>query len=295
MVGVWTRPPAARRRVTAAVVALIALAGCARVQGGATLSGSPTTAAVAATTTLPVDPGIEDLMVGAGMTDRGRRLFLQAQPSIEDRDTLAQSCAGVDSTGGPEGSHTFGCVADGRVHVRAFGAPEIRELSYVVAAHELLHLVYRRMVAAERGQIDAELDAARAGNAVLEERLQVYAAAGEDTRNEVHSVLGTEFSGLSPVLETHYTQYFSRDQVLAAFQRTLGGREEAIRTLQAKVDDTEALIEPLESRMNALEAAGDLRTYNANVPVINALVADHNAALRQLRQQVDEYNALLAS
>ncbi|MDQ4097423.1 MAG: hypothetical protein M3144_06105, partial [Actinomycetota bacterium] len=147
----------------------------------------------------------------------------------------------------------------------------------------------------DRVRIDAELDAARVGNAILEERLEVYTAVAEDTRNEVHAVLGTEFADLSPALEAHFAQYFDRRLVLAAFQRTLGEREAAIRTLEARVRDTEAQIEPLEARMNALQAAGDIRAYNANVPVINALVAEHNAALRELRQRVEEYNTLLAS
>jgi hypothetical protein len=292
--GVGSRSGAGRSRPLA-LAALLALTGCA---GGpaAELSYAPAPPpTVATTTTIPVDPGIEDLMAGAGMTEQGRRLFLLADPRIEDHDTLSQTCQSVDVTGGPRGSHTYGCVADGRIHVRAFTAPEIRDLSYVVAAHELLHVVYRRMPAADRIPINAELDGARAGNALLEERLAVYSALAEDTRNEVHSVLGTEFAELSPALEAHFAQYFDRGLVLAAFHRTLGGREATIRTLEARVRDTEAQIEPLEARMSALQAAGDIRGYNANVPVINALVAEHNAALRELRERVEEYNTLLAS
>jgi hypothetical protein len=297
VVGSVLRGWSARRSSAFALTVLLALAGCDGGGPTAELSQapSPPPPTVATTTTIPVDPGIEDLMVGAGMTAPARRLFLLAGPQIEDHDSLAQSCLSVDIDGGPRGSHTYGCVADGRIHVRAFTAPEIRDLSYVVAAHELLHIVYRRMPAADRARINAELDAARAGNALLEERLAVYTEVAEDTLNEVHSVLGTEFAGLSPALEEHFAQYFDRSLVLAAFQRTLGEREATIRALEARVKDTEAQIAPLEDRMSALQAAGDVRGYNANVPVINALVAEHNAALQELRERVEEYNSLLAS
>ena len=287
----------------ATVAALVALGGCRPSGPGAQLSSSPGATPSSASeppssraaTSVPVDPAIGEVMDGAGMTDVGRRLFLQSQPSLEDHDHLLQSCVGVDATGGPEGAHTFGCVEDGTMHVRTFSAPEIRDLTYVVAAHELLHVVYARMAPAERARIDAELDAARAGNSVLEERLAVYAAVDEDSHTEVHSVLGTEFANLSPTLEEHYSLYFDRARVLDAFARTLGQREDAIRGLEATVKDTEAQIEPLEAQMDALRAAGDLRSYNADVPVVNALVSQHNAALDELHTRVDEYNNLLAS
>lgn len=279
-----------------ALLALLALLGaCARAEPTAELSEPARATSTPVVTTVPVDPAIEALMVGAGMTEQARRLFLQTSPTIEDNATLAQTCRGVDAAGQPGNSHTYGCLADGRIHIRSFSVPEMRELSYVVAAHELLHVVYRRMTAAERARIDAELDAARAGNGILEARLEVYTTVAEDSLNEVHSIVGTEFAELSSVLEEHYGAYFDRGRILGAFQRTLGEREEVIRALEATVSDTEAQIESLEARMDAYRAAGDLRSYNANVPVVNALVAEHNAALRELRQRVDEYNQLLAS
>ena len=86
----------------------------------------------------------------------------------------------------------------------------------------------------------SELNAARAANPALEERLEVYKEAGEDTPDEVHSLLGTEFAGLSPALEAHYAKYFDRNLVLDAFRRSLGDREDEIRALQARVDELEA-------------------------------------------------------
>ena len=230
-------------------------------------------------------------MVSTGMTPRARRTFTKADPHIEDADTLAQTCADViDSAPGSSRSHTYGCVADGTIHVRAFDRTEVRDLIYVSAAHELLHVVYVQLPRAEREALDAELGAARAANPLLEERLDVYKEAGEDTPDEVHSLIGTEFAGLSPALETHFAKYFDRTLVLDAFRRSLGDREEEIRTLQARVDDLESQLTDLKSTMDAQEENGSLRAYNANVARYNVLVEEHNDAVALSNQKVDEYN-----
>ena len=93
---------------------------------------------------------------------------------------------------------------------------------------------------AERARIDAELEAARAGNVRLEERMRAY-EAGPTLVNEIHSVLGSEFDGLSPALEAHYAQFFtSRAAILAARQRTLGVLEDRMDQLRVEIDDLDA-------------------------------------------------------
>ncbi|MEA2843185.1 MAG: hypothetical protein QOJ69_856, partial [Actinomycetota bacterium] len=242
---VTRRPAWTRRWALAVAVALsLVLSGCSSGSSGSSGSGAdpPPADSPASVTTAPpkaaADPGIEDLMVSTGMTPRARRSFTKSDPQIEDASTLAVTCADViDSAPGSSRSHTYGCVVDGNIHVRAFDRPEVRDLIYVSAAHELLHVVYAQLPRAERDSLDAELNAARAGSAVLEERLKVYKDAGEDTPDEIHSLLGTEFPGLSPALEAHYAKYFDRALVLDAFRRSLGDREDEIRALQARVDE----------------------------------------------------------
>ncbi|MEA2687258.1 MAG: hypothetical protein QOE93_2453 [Actinomycetota bacterium] len=260
------------------------------VTSGVTDTIAPPTSA--ASTTAPLDPELEDIIAGAGMTDLGRRLFLSADPSVEDPATLATSCTDVDATAGPDGAHTFGCLIDGQIHLRSFAEPQVADLVYVVAAHELLHVVYGRMTRAQRLAIDPELAAARDGNAILEERLEVYAAVDEDTPNEIHSLLGTEFADLSPVLEEHYGEYFDRDRVLSVFRRTLGDREDEIRGLKASITEMEAQLDAIQAELDAQDASGDLAGYNANVSRFNALVAVHNADVRRVNELVDEDNRL---
>ena len=254
---------------------------------------TPTTVAPT-TTTAPLPADVADLAATTTMTDRARRIFLAARPAIEDAPTFATNC-GVDSPADGAGprTHTAGCYVAGRIHLLAPDRAEARDLLYVVAAHELLHAVYGSLGPAERARIDAELEAARAGNTRLEERLKPYAGLPTLT-NEIHSILGSEFDGLSPALEAHYAQYFSdRGAVLGARQRTLGARENEISRLRAEVADLDDRIETLRSTLISQRAAGDLRSYNANVEVFNGLIGRYNASIDALNAKIEEYNGLL--
>lgn len=254
----------------------------------------PTTTVAPTTTTEPLPADVADLAAATTMTDRARRIFLAARPAIEDAPTFASHC-GIDNLpdGGGSRTHTAGCYVAGRIHLLAPDRAEARGLLYVVAAHELLHAVYSSLGPAERARIDAELEAARPGNVRLEERLKPYAGLPTLT-NEIHSILGSEFDGLSPALEAHYAQYFSdRSAVVAFRQRTLGAREDEISRLRAEVDDLDDRIETLRATMISQRAAGDLRAYNASVDVFNGLIARYNASIDTLNAKIEEYNGLL--
>lgn len=259
----------------------------------ATTTAAPPTSTT--TTTALVASDVADLIATTTMTDRARRVFLAASPAIEDSATFGASC-GVDPVPGGSGqprTHTQGCYVAGRIHLLAPDRAEARDLLYVVAAHELLHAVYAALGPAERTRIDAALDAARAGNTRLEERLKPYGDTPTLT-NEVHSILGSEFDALSSALEAHYAQFFfNRAAVVAARQRTLGSREDEISRLRADVDSLDARIIDLKGTQEQLKARGNVATYNANVPVINGLIARYNGQIDALNTQIEEYNGLL--
>ena len=231
------------------------------------------------------------------MTDRARRTFLAATPVVEDASTFSRDC-GLDtpaaSSTGPR-VHTQGCFVSGHIYLLAPDRADAHDLLYVVAAHELLHAVYAGLAPADRTRIDAELEAARAGNDRLEERLKAYGTS-PTLDNEIHSILGSEFDGLPPDLEAHYAQYFSnRAALVAVRRRILGSREDEMHRLQAEVDDLNSRITTLRDSQEALRSSGDIRSYNANVPVINGLISTYNNDVDTLNARIDEYNALLGA
>jgi hypothetical protein len=290
-----------RTRLSIVAVVLALATACAAPAGDdiglppVPSTAESTTTLPPTTTTTPVPADVADLAATTTMTERARRVFLAAEPAIEDPTTFARNCGlheAADVPGQPR-THTQGCYFAGRIHLLAPDRPEARELLYVVAAHELLHAVYADLRPAERARIDAELEAARVGNERLEERLRPYASSPTLT-NEIHSILGSEFAGLSPALEAHYAQFFvDRAAVVAARQRTLGGREDEIRRLKAEVDDLDARITTLKADQETLRATGDFRSYNAYVGVVNGLIDRYNASIRTLNALIQEYNSLL--
>jgi hypothetical protein len=254
-----------------------------------------TTTVAPTTTTTPVPADLADLAATTTMTDQARGIFLAAKPAIEDPATFAHNC-GIDDvtdTPGQSRTHTQGCYVAGRIHLLAAQRAEARDLIYVVAAHELLHAVYVALRPAEREYIDAELEAARAGNERLEERLRPYASS-PTLMNEIHSILGSEFAGLSPALEAYYARYFAdRSAVVAARHRTLGAREDEIRRLKAEVDELDTRITALRADQDTFRANGDFRSYNAYVGVVNGLIDRYNENIRSLNALIQEYNGLL--
>jgi len=255
---------------------------------------SPATSAPT-TTTVPIPADLRDLVAATTMTERARRLFVAASPAIEDATTFAANCGIHNAADSPNElrTHTQGCYVAGRIHLLSPDRPEARELLSVVAAHELLHAVYASLGPADRSLIDAELRAARSGNQRLEERLKPYGQS-PTLVNEIHSILGSEFDGLSPALEAHYAQFFAdRAAVVATRQRTLGSREEEIAAVRAEVEALDARITTLKDAQEELRAADDIRAYNANVAVINGLIARYNDQVATLNARIEEYNGLL--
>ncbi len=229
------------------------------------------------------------------MTERARRLFVAASPAIEDAATFAANCGTHNAADSPNElrTHTQGCYVAGRIHLLSPDRPEAGGLLSVVAAHELLHAAYAFLGPADRPRIDAELQAARSGNQRLEERLKPY-GSGPTLVNEIHSILGSEFDGLSPALEAHYAQFFvDRAAVVSVRQRTLGSREDEIAALRAEVDELDARITALKDTQEELRATDEIRAYNANVAVINGLIARYNDQVDALNARIEEYNGLL--
>jgi hypothetical protein len=289
-----------RRSIGVVVVVLLATACSAPATDDIGLPPVPSTAVstttlAPTTTTTPVAADVADLAAATTMTDRARRTFFAAEPAIEDAATFARNCGTDEATdaSGQSRTHTQGCYFAGRIHLLARDGPEARDLLCVVAAHELLHAVYFDLRPADRARIDAELEAARAGNERLEERLRPYASSPTVT-TEIHSILGSEFAGLSPALEAHYAQFFvDRAAVVAAHQRTLGARADEIRRLKAELDDLGARITTLRAEQETLRASADFRSYNAYLGVVNGLIDRYNTSLRTLNALIEEYNTVV--
>lgn len=242
------------------------------------------------------------------MAGYGRDMFYVSQPKVEDSESFNLHCT---HTG--EKTVVLGCYVAQRIYLYNVTDPRLDGVVEVTAAHEMLHAVYERMDEEERAKIDALIEAELPK--VTDERLrgliELYAESEPGQKlNEMHSILGTEYSGLSPELETYYKQYFSdRTKVVALAQKYQGafaasqariadmsGRLQGLKTKidvnTEEINRQRAEIESESERLNNLRST-DTTAYNAAVPGYNAKTRAYNGLVLATRQLIEEYNQLV--
>lgn len=158
-------------------------------------------------------PDITQLATDAGMNDNGRKLFYSGDPQLVDKATIKQVC----------GADIVGCIDEqDHIYILQPDKPKDEQEIIVTAAHEMLHLAYRRLNKAGRESVDPiiEQESARIGVGDLAKQAERISDDAELT-DEQHSLLGTEYDDLSQELESYYNRYFSdRRKVLAAYNNS---------------------------------------------------------------------------
>ncbi len=154
------------------------------------------------------------LVEEAGLTDRARALLYRADPQLANRESLTDIC-GKDSH--------IGCILPGpKIYLLDYNKSNEVEAAQaqVTMVHEMLHLAYFRMSEEERQRIDdlivEEMELVADKNVLA--RIDTYPKASRP--DEAHSILATEVSRLSILLDDYYSRYFidERQGILKAFE-----------------------------------------------------------------------------
>jgi hypothetical protein len=148
----------------------------------------------------------QQVATDAGLSDAGRRLFYRTNPAFVSKNEIESACD----------IERLGCIdEDGRVYI--LDEPDKHPQAVVTAAHEMLHLVYRRLSNERKEKLAPLIDQAITMNiAGIQDELK-NELNDDDRRDEAHSLLGTEYQDLPSELETYYKQYFAdRSKVVAA-------------------------------------------------------------------------------
>jgi hypothetical protein len=143
----------------------------------------------------------------AGLSANGRRLLYRTNPTFTDLASVQKACD----------VERLGCI-DSQGHAFILDTADKHDRAIVTAAHEMLHLAYRRLSEQQKAELAPLLDQAIADNAAegLSDELADEKTL-DDRRDEAHSLLATEYHDLPPGLEDYYRQYFTdRTKVLAA-------------------------------------------------------------------------------
>ncbi len=228
----------------------------------------------------------------ATMTDEGRFLFYASRPAIEPGTSFDKNCASQ-----LEGVGILGCYVHGDRRIFLFDVTDVRldGIEEVVAAHEMLHAAWDRMSDTDRQTIAPLLEAeaaARSDDPAFVKTMAYYATAEPGERlNELHSIIGTEFTTISPALEKYYATFFSDRQSLVklhiASDAVFTGR-------QAAITDIVNQITALKTSIDA-----DYASYNSGYDALNSDIAAFNKRADQggnfTQQQFDnERDALIA-
>ncbi len=244
------------------------------------------------------------------MTGRGRDMFYVSDPQVQDSQKFNQSCS---STG--EQTIVLGCYVTQHIYIFDVVNPQLAGVKEVTAAHEMLHAAYERLDGETRSRVNGLLQdqLGKIRDDHLNELVALYSRTEpDDLLNEMHSIIGTEYSGLDPELEQYYGQYFSdRSKVvayaqayraiftasqerIAAYDKQLASIKQQIDTNYTQLDERKKSLEQRSSELDQLRQS-DVAAYNQAVPGYNAQVNAYNSLAIKTRDLVTQYNALVAT
>src|SRR3990167_8934798 len=247
-------------------------------------------------------PEIVALADNANFSDPGRQDFYLANPKIDDKVQLNAHCPVS------ERSLVLGCYSSGRIYVLKVDRTELIKVMNVTAAHEMLHAAYADLPKKERNQVNRWIEDFY--KTVSDPKLQKLVAEYEQSEpgerlNELHSILATQLTTLSPELENYYKQYFrNRGQVVADYASyeavfenienqiaDLRGAIDALKSqlsdLEKDIDSQRTELEATNQQLDSLLAADRVSEYNSLVPKQNAQVSRYNNLVSEYRSLVE--------
>lgn len=211
---------------------------------------------------------IERLATRAHLSERGRFQFFVTHPRLESSAEFNSECRRSE-----KGSPVLGCYKQGEdtIHIYNVTDPELDGIKEVTAAHEMLHAAYARLSQEEKQRLGRLLDAAyeRVKDTKLEERMSYYERAQPGSQhNELHSILGTEYTDLGPELEAHYAIFFrDRSHIVAhhdRYSQKFIAIEQQVTALQQKLDAQRQAIERQKS------------IYDSGISALNRNITEFN-------------------
>lgn len=214
---------------------------------------------------------VRQIETNVGFTKDGQRVFYAAQPSVLGAEEFNQKCPRRE-----EKSPILGCYSSGdRLYIYEVTNEKLDGIEEVTAAHEMLHAVWSRLSTSQRSEISNLLDVEyeRVKDEAFEERMAYYSRTQPgDHHNELHSILATEYSGLSPELERHYSDYFKdRDQVVSYHE----GYSRYYNELRSKSEELAGEIDKFAGQINS-----DTKEYGSSSEKLSSEINDFNSRAR---------------
>ena len=246
------------------------------------------------------------------MTSKARKLFYVYHPIIENSSAFNLNCSVTEQ------AIVLGCtVINQGIYMYNVQDQDLNGVEQVTAAHEMLHVAYSRLNSSQQKYIDslimAEYNKLSPTNENLRNEYNNYVKTEglNAVPNEMHSILGTEISDLSPALENYYKNYFTNRQIVATYaskyQNAFTQRQQQVKqddlqlnSLQQQINAYEADIKNQDSQlvtqsslMNQQKANNEIGLYNNEVGSYNIAVVKYNKLVKDTQYLIDQYNNLL--
>ena len=211
---------------------------------------------------------IASLAQRSGMSDKGTFYFYVTHPRLESAEEFNNDCHRDEPA-----SPILGCYISGvdTIHIYDITKEKLDGIKEVTAAHEMLHAVWARLSASERGSLATPLKAAydRLKTPELERRMEYYGRNGEDSQiSELYAILPTEFSDIGSELEDHFGAYFDdRQKVVslhASYRQTFEKLENEMMTLSEGLESKRQYIEQEERALSLAVSSLNRRVENFN-------------------------------
>lgn len=202
------------------------------------------------------------------LTDSGKFLFYASQPKVDSASQFNSDCNKTETT-----TSVLGCYANNRIFIYDVSEPRLDGVKQVTAAHEMLHAAYARLSNQERTRVDKLIEAeyATLKNDDNFKALTKYYNKTEpgELDNELHSIIGTQVSSISPELESYYAKYFvNRKAVVSLYQQYFG----VFQSLNQQASNLSDQITALKSTIET-----ETGTYNSNVATLKSDIDNFNS------------------
>ena len=210
---------------------------------------------------------INSLAERSGMDDYGKFLYLASQPSLDATQNFNEVCDRIENI-----TSILGCYSNYKIYIYDVTDVQLDGIREVTAAHEMLHAAYIRMNDGERNKLNTLLEAEYKKletDKKFSSRMAFYARTEPGQRdNELHSVIGTEVSDISPSLEVHYGKYFSDRQKVVALDAQYSS---VFQELEDRANELIAQLNTLASSISS-----DSTQYNTDAEILDSDIIDFN-------------------
>ncbi len=253
------------------------------------------------------NPAMIALAQQAGMNQRGELVFLRAKPQFATDAQMRVDCAGNAAANNKNGFIEQGCFvpnsnnhATGQIFIRQM-PPNLYDQEIVTASYEMLHLIYFSLSGSSQSSslvqaIEANYNSLHSVS--LNTQVVNFAKTEPGYRDlELFSLLGTEFSKLSPNLEQFYAPYFinrqltvdNYNQVISTFQN----EQTQLKQIRSTITSDDSLANVAYADSLAWASAGNAYEDTYNYNIYKNYIAQENTAINQYNLLSNEYNTLV--